>query len=48
MAQTRAERRVLDKVLGISAHDSDEPAVVDARRSAPRPLRRVGVCPRRR
>ncbi|NDH88375.1 MAG: hypothetical protein EBY61_07085 [Actinobacteria bacterium] len=37
MAQTRAERRVLDKVLGISAHDSDEPAVVDARRSAPAP-----------
>lgn len=37
MAQTRAERRVLDKVLGISAHDSDEPAVVDARRSAPSP-----------
>ena len=41
MAQTRAERRVLDKVLGISAHDSDEPSVVDARPAAPARRRRL-------
>ena len=47
MAQTRAERRVLDKVLGISAHDPSEPPLsattVDARASSERPRRRLAA-----